>query len=191
MKGILFMSIRQQHIIDWNSTLQKTLMLLFWDSALFPLERFLSNSKSVQNKRGGKPQSRKTDLLWPSCTVFLTEGIFQRKPPTRADTSPRTSLSTATYYLNASLKKEGLPQFLQTSPSKAASWAVVDPSNEHHHWCQGATEATPGRQPHFPGSGICRIRSFWLERIIDMAGTLLCLALFCTSITHWNSFTFK
>lgn len=33
-------------------TQEKTLMLLIWESALFPLERFLLGSKSGQNKRG-------------------------------------------------------------------------------------------------------------------------------------------
>lgn len=171
---------------------RKTLTLLFWDSALFPLERFLSGSKSGQNKRGKKPQSRKIELPWPSCSVLQTEGIFQRRPPTSTGTPPRPSLSTAAYYLlslahlwrwKVSLGFYGQvfqgPQMQQ----QAVCCAAVDPSDEHHHWYQGAT---PERQPHIPGSGICRIMSFHLERITDKAGTLLRLELFCISITKWN-----
>lgn len=78
---------------------RKTLMLLVWDSALFPLERFLSGSKSGTIKREKKPQSRKIELPWCSCSVLQTEGIFQRRPPTSTGTSPRPCLSTAAYYL--------------------------------------------------------------------------------------------
>lgn len=100
MKGILFKSIRQQHIIDWNFIPKKnSCMLLFWDSALFPLERFLSGSSSGQNKRGKK--SRKCTLAFLSfCSPLQTEGILLRRPPTGAGTSPRASLSTVTYFLS-------------------------------------------------------------------------------------------
>lgn len=100
-------------------TQEKTLMLLIWESALFPLERFLLGTKSGQNKRGKDNNNNQSSNKMRApplafCSVLQTEGIFLKRPPMSAGTSPRASPSTAACYFLCVPEMEALPQSPQT-----------------------------------------------------------------------------